>query len=69
MADDARIEAPVDTPVDGDGTHQGDRTHGRAGGAGAIASFIAVPWIGRRLRGESSGDGVEPKRPDLLPLG
>ncbi|MGW8377945.1 SGNH/GDSL hydrolase family protein [Streptomyces sp. ODS28] len=27
-----------------------------------------VPWIGRRLRGESSGDGVEPKRPDLLPL-
>jgi lysophospholipase L1-like esterase len=27
-----------------------------------------VPWIGRRLRGESSGDGVGPKRPDLLPL-
>ncbi|WP_405769764.1 SGNH/GDSL hydrolase family protein [Actinacidiphila glaucinigra] len=27
-----------------------------------------VPWIGRRLRGESSGDNVEPKRPDLLPL-
>ncbi|NUP37859.1 MAG: SGNH/GDSL hydrolase family protein [Streptomyces sp.] len=27
-----------------------------------------VPWIGRRLRGESSGDGVAPKRPDLLPL-
>ncbi|MFD7921140.1 SGNH/GDSL hydrolase family protein [Streptomyces sp. NPDC059740] len=27
-----------------------------------------VPWIGRRLRGESSGDGVEPKRPELLPL-
>ncbi|MET9221568.1 MULTISPECIES: SGNH/GDSL hydrolase family protein [unclassified Streptomyces] len=27
-----------------------------------------VPWIGRRLRGESSGDDVEPKRPDLLPL-
>ncbi|WP_351236631.1 SGNH/GDSL hydrolase family protein [Streptomyces sp. NPDC002133] len=27
-----------------------------------------VPWIGRRLRGESSGDHVEPKRPDLLPL-
>ncbi|WP_329310507.1 SGNH/GDSL hydrolase family protein [Streptomyces sp. NBC_01262] len=27
-----------------------------------------VPWIGRRLRGESSGDNVEAKRPDLLPL-
>ncbi|WP_407648759.1 SGNH/GDSL hydrolase family protein [Actinacidiphila epipremni] len=27
-----------------------------------------VPWIGRRLRGESSGDHVRPKRPDLLPL-
>lgn len=27
-----------------------------------------VPWIGRRLRGTSSGDHVEPKRPDLLPL-
>lgn len=27
-----------------------------------------VPWIGRRLRGESSGDTVAAKRPDLLPL-
>ncbi|WP_103885327.1 SGNH/GDSL hydrolase family protein [Actinacidiphila yanglinensis] len=27
-----------------------------------------VPWIGRRLRGESSGDDVLPKRPELLPL-
>ncbi|MFV0126747.1 SGNH/GDSL hydrolase family protein [Streptomyces sp. HMX112] len=27
-----------------------------------------VPWIGRRLRGESSGDHVCAKRPDLLPL-
>jgi chromosome segregation ATPase len=27
-----------------------------------------VPWLGRRLRGESSGDGRAPKRPDLLPL-
>ncbi|MFF4182561.1 SGNH/GDSL hydrolase family protein [Streptomyces sp. NPDC001691] len=27
-----------------------------------------VPWIGRRLRGESSGDAVSAKRPDLLPL-
>jgi lysophospholipase L1-like esterase len=27
-----------------------------------------VPWIGRRLRGRSSGDHAEAKRPDLLPL-
>ncbi|MER5871969.1 SGNH/GDSL hydrolase family protein [Streptomyces sp. NPDC002044] len=27
-----------------------------------------APWIGRRLRGESSGDHVAAKRPDLLPL-
>ncbi|MER8187830.1 SGNH/GDSL hydrolase family protein [Kitasatospora sp. NPDC094015] len=30
-------------------------------------SFL-IPWVGRRLRGESSGDNVEAKRPDLLPL-
>jgi lysophospholipase L1-like esterase len=28
----------------------------------------AVPWVNRRLRKTSSGDGVPPKRPDLLPL-
>ncbi|MBP2705710.1 SGNH/GDSL hydrolase family protein [Microbispora sp. RL4-1S] len=27
-----------------------------------------APWIGRRLRGTSSGDGVDPKRPHLGPL-
>ncbi|MCI3223591.1 SGNH/GDSL hydrolase family protein [Streptomyces sp. NP-1717] len=27
-----------------------------------------VPWIGRRIRGESSGDHTVAKRPDLLPL-
>ncbi|MFD6419424.1 SGNH/GDSL hydrolase family protein [Streptomyces sp. NPDC060194] len=26
-----------------------------------------VPWIGRRLTGRSSGDGLPSKRPDLLP--
>ncbi|MFG1796615.1 SGNH/GDSL hydrolase family protein [Nocardia sp. NPDC049149] len=29
--------------------------------------FLA-PWVGRRLRGISSGAGVEPKRPQLLPV-
>ena len=28
----------------------------------------ALPWIGRRLRGESSGDSVAPKRPVLAPV-
>jgi lysophospholipase L1-like esterase len=26
------------------------------------------PWVGRRLRGVSSGDSIEPKRPDLVPF-
>jgi lysophospholipase L1-like esterase len=34
----------------------------------AWAWSYAVPWIGRRLRGVSSGDGLPAKRPDLLPL-
>jgi lysophospholipase L1-like esterase len=28
----------------------------------------AVPWVGRRLTGRSSGDGITPKRPTLLPV-
>ncbi|MEZ5116459.1 MAG: SGNH/GDSL hydrolase family protein [Candidatus Nanopelagicales bacterium] len=27
-----------------------------------------LPWLGRRLRGISSGDGVDPKRPTLAPV-
>lgn len=27
-----------------------------------------APWVGRRIRGTSSGDSVEPKRPTLAPL-
>jgi lysophospholipase L1-like esterase len=29
---------------------------------------FALPWLGRRLRGTSSGDGVQPRRPTLGPL-
>ncbi|MFD2472280.1 SGNH/GDSL hydrolase family protein [Amycolatopsis silviterrae] len=29
----------------------------------------ALPWIGRRLRGESSGDTIAPKYPELQPFG
>lgn len=32
------------------------------------ARAYALPWLQRRLRGASSGDGMTPKRPDLLPL-
>ncbi len=32
------------------------------------AKTYAAPWLQRRLRGVSSGDGMPPKRPDLLPL-
>ncbi|MBO0776473.1 MAG: SGNH/GDSL hydrolase family protein, partial [Actinobacteria bacterium] len=28
----------------------------------------AAPWVARRIRGTSSGDGKEAKRPELLPL-
>ena len=28
----------------------------------------AAPWVQRRLRGASSGDGLQPKRAELLPL-
>jgi hypothetical protein len=27
-----------------------------------------LPWVGRHLRGRSSGDGLPPKRPELQPL-
>jgi lysophospholipase L1-like esterase len=32
------------------------------------ARTYAAPWLGRRLRGISSGDGLDAKRPDLQPL-
>jgi lysophospholipase L1-like esterase len=32
------------------------------------AREYAVPWVSRRLRGVSSGDGIPPKRPQMLPL-
>lgn len=44
---------------------------GRFDSVKANREWIAVhlrPWIRRRLRGESSGDGRSAKRPDVLPL-
>jgi hypothetical protein len=32
------------------------------------ARVYAAPWVRRRFGGTSSGDGLPPKRPDLLPV-
>lgn len=32
------------------------------------ARQYAMPWVRRRLRGTSSGDDLDPKRPDLIPI-
>ncbi|HEV2451685.1 MAG TPA: SGNH/GDSL hydrolase family protein [Streptosporangiaceae bacterium] len=32
------------------------------------ARRYAMPWVRRRLQGASTGDGLAPKRPELLPL-
>ncbi len=32
------------------------------------ARVHAAPWVARRVRGVSSGDGVNPKRPEMLPF-
>jgi len=45
--------------------------HGLVGSAQLEATFIAshaAPWVLRRLRGRSSGDGMVPKRPQLTPV-
>jgi hypothetical protein len=32
------------------------------------ARVHAAPWVAGRVRGVSSGDGINPKRPELLPF-
>jgi lysophospholipase L1-like esterase len=43
------------------------RRHARIAADAAWAGRHLAPWIVRRLRGRSSGDGREPKRPELAP--
>ncbi len=43
------------------------RPGGVAGELRWLAGFLG-PWLGRRLRGRSSGDGRVAKRPELLPV-
>lgn len=40
----------------------------RIAGTAYWAGRYLAPWMLRRLRGISSGDGIEPKRPDLVPV-
>ena len=40
----------------------------RAARNAAWAGKHLVPWLGRRVTGRSSGDGVTPKRPECLPV-
>ncbi|MFC6093841.1 SGNH/GDSL hydrolase family protein [Saccharothrix lopnurensis] len=54
-------DAPWPPPVDEDWMTQ--RRHDLR-----WAREHVVPWIGRQLRGESMGDGLAPKRPELLPV-
>lgn len=51
-------------PVDGTGTRGGLAVGAELRWAGAFLG----PWLVRRLRGRSSGDGRRPKRPTLLPV-
>jgi lysophospholipase L1-like esterase len=47
------------------------RRRGRAAAMAAEAVWLRrhmVPWIGRRMRGRSSGDGARAKRPELAPV-
>ena len=39
-----------------------------AAGTAAWVREFAAPWVQRRLRGTSSGDGRAPKRPTLTPV-
>ena len=49
-----------------------DPPRGRLAAAAAEARWVRThlaPWLVRRVRGQSSGDGRAPKRPELLPWG
>jgi lysophospholipase L1-like esterase len=73
-----RVCEVLGMPVDDDWRAPALAARGRAPGyRGTLAArrqdarwarAHAAPWVRRRLRGASSGDGRSPKRPDLLPL-
>ena len=49
------------------GVRAAGRSPGAAGAGLQWAREHVVPWVVRRVRGESSGDVVRPRRPELLP--
>lgn len=49
-------------------THPRRSRPAQLAGTAYWAGRYLAPWILRRLRGVSSGDGIEPKRPDLAPV-
>jgi hypothetical protein len=55
------------TPLDPDPAGAPGWLQGRRQDARWVREY-AAPWIQRRLKGVSSGDGMLPKRPDLAPL-
>lgn len=59
VAEDWRVPLPPGPASDWLSARQQDLTWART---------YAAPWLGRRLRGVSSGDGRTAKRPVLLPL-
>ncbi|MGO9667029.1 MAG: SGNH/GDSL hydrolase family protein [Streptosporangiaceae bacterium] len=74
-----RVCEAVGVPVDADWREPPASAAGR--GARLAAGWLAArrqdarwarehaaPWVSRRLRGVSSGDGIEPKRPELRPF-
>lgn len=69
VEEDWRAPWPADDPVTA-----GVAASGRAAWIAARrmdlrwARVHAAPWVARRVRGVSSGDGIQPKRPELLPL-
>lgn len=67
VAEDWREPLPPDPGIAASARGVGGWLAARRGDA-RWARTHAVPWVCRRLRGVSSGDGMTPKRPELLPL-
>jgi lysophospholipase L1-like esterase len=67
VEEDWRAPLPRDPRMTAAGRGPGGWLAARRGDAHWVRAHGA-PWVSRRLRGVSSGDGMTPKRPELLPL-
>jgi lysophospholipase L1-like esterase len=65
-AEDWRAPLPAPVTADGD-ARRGAWLAARRRDA-RWARQYAMPWVRRRLTGTSTGHGIDPKRPDLLPF-